>query len=473
MDSIRSLLFGMESAVPWAFLLYSLKVSIVLVLALGATSLMHKTAPIKRTLILRTAVAAVLTLPLIIAFSPNWNVGVIGSVATALYTARTVISPLGTEAAVPAAAEASGITWGAVLLLAWAIGVAAVVGRVVIGGTLSAIVVRRAKPAGAELSELCGRLSSDMGIGRRVRPVLSHSVSMPLATGILRPVVVLPSSAEGWSGDNARMVLLHELAHIKRHDIVWTILGTITAAVHWFNPLVWIVRKRLLIEAEKTCDDYVIAAGTGPAVYAEHLLAVAREFGGGRLLNPLGAGMARKTELEGRLMSVLSKRMRSAGAGKSLIALVLLLSAGIVVPLACLGGTAMASDNATVTVDDQSTKTSSDEYLPSVDEFVPVEIYPEMIKETKPEYPKAAMDSGIGGTVWVQALVGKKGNVRKVKLARSSGHKELDDSALKAAWQNEFTPATQKGVPVAVWVTYKVGFSIGREDGTAAKETPK
>lgn len=101
-----------------------------------------------------------------------------------------------------------------------------------------------------------------------------------------------------------------------------------------------------------------------------------------------------------------------------------------------------------------------DEFLPPPDEFVPVEIYPEMIYQEQPEYPRLAKQAGITGVVWVKALVDKEGNVRDAILGKSSGTASLDEAAVKAAFKNKFKPGVQNGHPVAVWVTYKVEFEL-------------
>lgn len=101
-----------------------------------------------------------------------------------------------------------------------------------------------------------------------------------------------------------------------------------------------------------------------------------------------------------------------------------------------------------------------DDYLPSATEFVAVEIYPEMIYQHKPEYPRFAKNAGIEGTVWVQALVGKGGNVLKAQVYKSSGTPALDDAAVEAAKSNKFKPGIQNGRPVACWVSYSVDFLL-------------
>ncbi len=101
-----------------------------------------------------------------------------------------------------------------------------------------------------------------------------------------------------------------------------------------------------------------------------------------------------------------------------------------------------------------------DEYLPPPDEFVPVEIYPEMIYQETPEYPRLAKQASLTGLVWVKALVDKEGNVRDAQVAKSSGTPSLDEAAVKAAFKNKFKPGIQNGRPVACWVTYKVEFKL-------------
>jgi len=101
-----------------------------------------------------------------------------------------------------------------------------------------------------------------------------------------------------------------------------------------------------------------------------------------------------------------------------------------------------------------------DDYLPSMTEFIAVEIVPEMVHEVKPKYPRLAKQAGLEGIVWIKALVGKRGNVLDAVVFKSSGTQALDEAALKVAPQNKFKPAIQNGRPVAVWVTYRVVYTL-------------
>ena len=69
-------------------------------------------------------------------------------------------------------------------------------------------------------------------------------------------------------------------------------------------------------------------------------------------------------------------------------------------------------------------------------------------------YPKQAQKDGIEGEVWIRALIGKDGAVRKAKIQKSSGKGAgLDDAALNAAYKSTYKPALTDGEPVAVWVS--------------------
>ena len=109
----------------------------------------------------------------------------------------------------------------------------------------------------------------------------------------------------------------------------------------------------------------------------------------------------------------------------------------------------------------QDSGTESDASKPPVlDDFVPVETMPEMIYRERPKYPGLAKKAKAEGTVWVKALVDTTGKISEVQVGKSSGHELLNEAAVAAAYKCKFKPATQKGKPVAVWITYKVEFTL-------------
>lgn len=112
----------------------------------------------------------------------------------------------------------------------------------------------------------------------------------------------------------------------------------------------------------------------------------------------------------------------------------------------------------TTTFEPPIDSSSNNVHKPSKDEFVPVEVMPELISATSPEYPSLARNAKITGRVWMKVLVGIDGRVTEASVGKSSGHSFLDDLALRVARMNLFSPGIQNGKPVVVWVTYKVDF---------------
>jgi protein TonB len=96
--------------------------------------------------------------------------------------------------------------------------------------------------------------------------------------------------------------------------------------------------------------------------------------------------------------------------------------------------------------------------LPSFGDFVYVEELPQAITRVPPDYPDIARQSGIEGTVMIQALVGKDGKVKDTKVVKSIP--VLDDAATSAVRQWVFKPALTNNKPVAVWVAVPVRFTL-------------
>src|SRR5207248_8374294 len=83
------------------------------------------------------------------------------------------------------------------------------------------------------------------------------------------------SSYGDWSSDVCSSDL-HELAHVRRRDLVGHTLGRIACALYWFHPLVWTAARHLRAESERACDDLVLSCGARASDYADHLLDIVR-----------------------------------------------------------------------------------------------------------------------------------------------------------------------------------------------------
>jgi beta-lactamase regulating signal transducer with metallopeptidase domain len=165
-------------------------------------------------------------------------------------------------------------------------------------------------------------------------------LGVPVTWGIVYPVVLLPEDADEWPEERRRYVLVHEMAHVKRLDALTQLVGQVALALFWFNPLMWAAVRRMQLEREHACDDYVLLHGTQPSRYAADLLEMVQSLGtpAHRAAQPAFAAlaMARRSEFEGRMLSILDPVLdrHPLHRGRTLMsALATLL---IIVPLAAL-----------------------------------------------------------------------------------------------------------------------------------------
>ena len=94
--------------------------------------------------------------------------------------------------------------------------------------------------------------------------------------GVIRPLILLPPAALcGWSTDQLEMVLLHELAHLRRWDNVINIFQRMVESLLFFHPVVWWLSEWLCLERESCCDRLVVGRRGQPVAYAEVLLELA------------------------------------------------------------------------------------------------------------------------------------------------------------------------------------------------------
>ena len=222
--------------------------------------------------------------------------------------------------------------WGVVMLLvlltlAWA-------------GMSVRRIVRNARPLDTTdwlnpLFEIADRI----GLDEAPRLLQSSDARMPFACGLVTPTIVLPADSEQWSLDRRRAVLLHELAHVRRHDLIGHTLGRLACAVYWFHPMVWSAARHLRSESERACDDLALACGTRATDYAEHLLDIVTSVRGDG--TPLVAlAMARRKEFEGRMLAILDPDLRRSTPSRrqsaALIAALAILSltVGAIAPVA-------------------------------------------------------------------------------------------------------------------------------------------
>jgi beta-lactamase regulating signal transducer with metallopeptidase domain len=230
--------------------------------------------------------------------------------------------------------------WAAV----WALGALVIVMRLLAGFARAGAIVRRTRiVTQAEWTEALQLAAGRLDTRRRVTLRMGWRGAVPVTCGILRPVVLLPTDAESWDAERRMLVLMHEVAHVRRFDLLTHLIGQLAVAAFWFHPLVWIAAARMRLEREHACDDLVLAAGARPSRYAGDLLALAGTLSSSAVPVVAALGMARTTEIEGRLLSILDiatchdpvgpRRL----VGGAAIAAVVVVSLAAVRPIAATG----------------------------------------------------------------------------------------------------------------------------------------
>lgn len=158
------------------------------------------------------------------------------------------------------------------------------------------------------LMELVRESAAVAGVRRLPEILMSEGVNSPAVTGAIRPKLLLPANfPAGLSGDEARLVLQHELLHIRRRDLWKNWLLCLLQAVHWFNPVAWVAVNRMREDCERACDEDVLARNGGDCLahYGHALIKVA----GGCGAREMQLGMLRMASTP----SALRTRIRGIG----------------------------------------------------------------------------------------------------------------------------------------------------------------
>ncbi|MCA9098098.1 MAG: M56 family metallopeptidase, partial [Planctomycetaceae bacterium] len=174
-------------------------------------------------------------------------------------------------------------------------------------------------PLVSRLEELARRL----GLRMRVNLLLSQLVEVPTLIGWLRPVILLPAAAvTGLTPSQLDAILVHELAHIRRHDYLVNLMQSAVETLLFYHPAVWWVSGRLRAERENCCDDLTVEILGDPINYGRALLMLEEQRGTGT--NPALVLGSQGGSLLGRIerLVVRSNGRRRSTMGTSMSVLV-------------------------------------------------------------------------------------------------------------------------------------------------------
>jgi beta-lactamase regulating signal transducer with metallopeptidase domain/tetratricopeptide (TPR) repeat protein len=223
-----------------------------------------------------------------------------------------------------------------VALGAWLLGALAVAARLFVGWLRVRRIARGAAPIrDADWIEERDALALRLSVERAVELRESPSVPIAMTSGLLKPLLLLGRAARLWAVERRRVVLLHELAHVKRFDWAAVLVAELAVALYWFHPLAWWIGRRVRRDAERASDDLVISSGVKPSVYAGHLLGLFRSMA--TPAHPVAPALAavRPSHFEERLRAILDPRAlrvwQPTGAARWAAAGLLIVAAGVTV----------------------------------------------------------------------------------------------------------------------------------------------
>lgn len=167
---------------------------------------------------------------------------------------------------------------------------------------------------GAEVSVAGTRLANEAaranGMKGGIEVAISPELAVPITFGSARPVILLPASTKEWGEEELARAIRHELEHIARGDWATQIVSRVACALYWPHPFVWVLWRRLRLEAERACDDAVIRSSGAAEPYAEQLVSLARRMTVGGAVPALS--LATRSSLGVRVEAILDRRLRRA-----------------------------------------------------------------------------------------------------------------------------------------------------------------
>ena len=196
-----------------------------------------------------------------------------------------------------------------VLVAVWLGGLFFVLGRWLVGCIRARQLIRESQAfVDADWQGTLIECSQEVGVSQSVKMFLHPTLHCPMVIGWLRPTIVIPEGNRHFGEGERRMILLHELIHIKRRDSFFHPLLAIVKAVHWPNPLLWFAVKSYQTAEERAVDDCIISHGVVPSTYSELLMSVALPKQ--RRTYSVASAMAQSPSIETRVQTLLNPKQK-------------------------------------------------------------------------------------------------------------------------------------------------------------------
>jgi len=351
---------------------------------------------------------------------------------------------------------AATLSWQAVVGLFW-LGIVGLLLAIFIGQSFRFfLLLRRARPF--DFAQKSGLLLGKMGLWAP-KIYLSPEIGMPLTTSTLLPKIFLPAEAESWPEHELDLVLKHELAHIRRGDLLFMKFQALVQILFFFHPLVWIANSLIDYYRELACDDATLSQSANQAVaYSKIILKTidrARKFQYACLLsNCFGKN---KSFLIRRFKHILKQKeeimLKLTRFEKLVIASLVVLALAI----ACEQKHTQSVEEAEVSTENAKT------YFVKTNPDVGFDTAPKPIGEfalVSKKLFEMIQKAGVADIVTIKFKVTKDGTVSEAKIEKPIEGFGLEKEAIATIKAVKWSPALKDGKPVECDIQLSYGSSL-------------
>jgi TonB family protein len=299
--------------------------------------------------------------------------------------------------------------------------------------------------------DLLEKCKERLSINNTLNIIVIKEIKSPALFGYFRPRLLLPEGIfNHFSNNEMYYVFMHELGHLKRHDIAVSCFVTFIQVIHWFNPLVWLAFYQMRIDQESACDALVLSRlrPHQSVEYANAIVGFLERYCRNRQLPSMACILENKTQMKRRLTMIINYKKYSKKM--KVMAVALLLAAGLI--SFTISGFAQ-QDSKNVTTSNAGNMIKDAEFPGGMNALL------NWLKSNL-QYPEEAQRAGIQGVVAVQFTIGIDGKISDVTIAQGV-NESLDAEALRLVRSMpDWMPGERNGTKFKTAYTMPVRFVL-------------
>ena len=227
-----------------------------------------------------------------------------------------------------------GINWIFWLKTIWGTGVSIFLLLLLIEKYFLFLLYQKSQTADTVLLNTLKSLNENHLPNQSIQAVLSNHIEIPFTAGWRKPVIFLHQNFESLPESQQRLILLHEIAHIRRKDALSNLITQLTCAIFWFNPLIWLTAHWSKIDMEKACDDWVIQVSDQKYDYASMMLDIIEKTQSRLSFMHKRLAFANKNELKMRMLAILDEKVNRSTLSLYAQIACLIIAVAMIIPFA-------------------------------------------------------------------------------------------------------------------------------------------